>query len=143
MKSTPIKLPEYIQFKNLKVIKIYVKVGDKLRRGDLLMEVAAPNVLIEVPCPYDGLIASIKRKIGDRIPPGSELGITINSGYSLNFYLEQRITDFRFTKPRTNLLIPEKSARFCKAWSVMIDSQSRENHETSLQEQANFSHNKS
>lgn len=52
------------------VIEIYVKPGDKLKEGDPLLTLEAMKMHNLVQMPFDGKIASVLIKAGDKIPKG-------------------------------------------------------------------------
>lgn len=52
------------------VIKIAVKVGEKVEPGDLLMIFEAMKMQNKVLCPFPGVLKKINVKEGERIPKG-------------------------------------------------------------------------
>ena len=53
------------------IIDIFVKPGDKLKEGDPLLILEAMKMHNLVQMPFDGKIASVKVKVGDKIPKGT------------------------------------------------------------------------
>ncbi|RKD92773.1 biotin/lipoyl-containing protein [Mangrovibacterium diazotrophicum] len=52
------------------IIDLFVKPGDKLKEGDPLMILEAMKMHNVVQMPFDGKIATVHVKAGDRIPKG-------------------------------------------------------------------------
>lgn len=57
------------------VIKVAVKVGDKVEPGDLLMIFEAMKMQNKVYCPFPGVIKEINVKEGERIPKGFVIAV--------------------------------------------------------------------
>ncbi|WP_163716596.1 acetyl-CoA carboxylase biotin carboxyl carrier protein subunit [Mangrovibacterium lignilyticum] len=53
------------------IIDVFVKPGDKLKEGDPLLILEAMKMHNLVQMPFDGKIATIKVKAGDKIPKGT------------------------------------------------------------------------
>ncbi len=62
------------------LIKLHVKVGDKVKEGDTLMEVQTAKANVEIPSPVTGTILEIKFKEGDTIHVGDVVLIIDTSG---------------------------------------------------------------
>lgn len=56
-----------------KIIKVFVKTGDKVKKGDLLLILEAMKMEYKVLAPQDGSIQKIFFKEGERISQGEEL----------------------------------------------------------------------
>jgi 3-methylcrotonyl-CoA carboxylase alpha subunit len=56
-----------------RVVKIAVTVGDRVRRGDLIMTVEAMKMEMPVKAPRDGTVAAIACREGELVQPGSVL----------------------------------------------------------------------
>ena len=52
------------------IIDLFIKPGDKLKEGDPLLILEAMKMHNVVQMPFDGKIASVHIKAGDRIPKG-------------------------------------------------------------------------
>ncbi|MBF0286949.1 MAG: 2-oxo acid dehydrogenase subunit E2 [SAR324 cluster bacterium] len=53
------------------VISVLVKVGDKIKRGDSLVEVETDKATVEIPSDKSGKVISVSVKAGDKIQPGN------------------------------------------------------------------------
>jgi len=62
------------------LIKLHVKIGDKVKEGDTLMEVQTAKANVEIPSPVAGTILEIKFKEGDTIHVGDVVLIIDTSG---------------------------------------------------------------
>ena len=69
-KWEPPKLKELKSFIPGTIIKVAIKVGDKVEPGDLLMIFEAMKMQSKVLCPFPGVIKAINVKEGERIPKG-------------------------------------------------------------------------
>ncbi len=56
-----------------KIIKIFVKAGDQVKKGDLLLILEAMKMEHQVMTPQDGTIQKILFKEGERVSQGEEL----------------------------------------------------------------------
>ena len=68
-----IRLPDIGDFKNVPIIEILVKPGDKMIAEQPLMTLESDKATLEVPAPSDGVIEEIKVKVGDRVSEGDLL----------------------------------------------------------------------
>lgn len=69
------KLKELKSFIPGTIIKVAVKVGDKVQPGDLLMIFEAMKMQNKVLCPFPGVIKAINVKEGERIPKGFVIAV--------------------------------------------------------------------
>ena len=73
-----VKVPDIGDFKNIPVIEVLVKAGDKVEREDSLITLESDKATMEVPSPAAGIIKELKIKPGDRLSEGS-LILTLES----------------------------------------------------------------
>jgi pyruvate dehydrogenase E2 component (dihydrolipoamide acetyltransferase) len=66
-----IKVPDIGDFKDVPVIEIFVKPGDKVKAEDPLVALESDKATMEVPSPRDGVVKSVVVKIGDKVSEGS------------------------------------------------------------------------
>ena len=79
---TDIKVPELAESISEACIDTWeVKVGDQVKAGQGLVGIETDKVLIEIPAPTDGVIASIVKKDGDDVESEEVIG-TIEAGGS-------------------------------------------------------------
>ena len=66
-----IKVPDIGDFKDVPVIEIFVKPGDKVKAEDPLVALESDKATMEVPSPRDGIVRSVVVKIGDKVSEGA------------------------------------------------------------------------
>jgi pyruvate dehydrogenase E2 component (dihydrolipoyllysine-residue acetyltransferase) len=65
-----IKVPDIGDFKDVPVIEIFVKPGDKVKAEDPLVALESDKATMEVPSPRDGVVKSVIAKVGDKVSEG-------------------------------------------------------------------------
>ncbi|MFL2890179.1 MAG: pyruvate dehydrogenase (acetyl-transferring), homodimeric type [Pelagibacteraceae bacterium] len=73
-----IAVPDIGDFKDVEVIEILVKPGDKVIKNDPIVTIESDKSSVEIPSPSDGEIKDLKVKIGDKVSEGSILAIIEN-----------------------------------------------------------------
>ncbi len=76
--SINIPVPDIGDFKDVEIIEILVKPGDKIKKNDPIVTLESDKSSVEVPSPFEGKISELKVKIGDKVSKGSILA-TIES----------------------------------------------------------------
>ena len=66
-----IKVPDIGDFKDVPVIEIFVKPGDKVKAEDPLVALESDKATMEVPSPRDGVVKSLVVKVGDKVSEGA------------------------------------------------------------------------
>jgi pyruvate dehydrogenase E2 component (dihydrolipoamide acetyltransferase) len=66
-----IKVPDIGDFKDVPVIEIFVKPGDKVKAEDPLVALESDKATMEVPAPRDGEVKSVVVKVGDKVSEGT------------------------------------------------------------------------
>jgi dihydrolipoamide dehydrogenase len=66
-----IKVPDIGDFKNIPVIEVLVKPGERINKEDALITLESDKATMEVPSPQSGVIREIKVKVGDKLSEGS------------------------------------------------------------------------
>jgi pyruvate dehydrogenase E2 component (dihydrolipoamide acetyltransferase) len=66
-----IKVPDIGDFKNVPVIEIFVKPGDKVKAEDPLVALESDKATMEVPSPREGVVKSVVVKVGDKVSEGA------------------------------------------------------------------------
>ena len=72
-----ILVPNIGDFKNVEIIEVLVKEGDKINKGDPIITLESDKSSVEVPSAINGSIEKVKIKIGDKVSEG-DLILTIN-----------------------------------------------------------------
>ena len=76
-----VKVPDIGDFKNIPVIEVLVKPGDKVEKEDSLITLESDKATMEVPSPAAGVIKELRIKPGDKLSEGS-LILTLESASS-------------------------------------------------------------
>ena len=76
---TEVRVPDIGDFKDVPVIEVLVKAGDKVKPEDPLVSLESDKATMDVPAPAAGTVKDIKVKIGDKVSEGS-LILLLDSG---------------------------------------------------------------
>src|SRR5882672_10701093 len=68
---TEVRVPDIGDFKDVPVIEVMVKAGDKVKPEDPLVTLESDKATLEVPAPAAGTVAQVKIKVGDKVSEGS------------------------------------------------------------------------
>ena len=66
-----VKVPDIGDFKNIPVIEVLVKPGDKVEKEDSLITLESDKATMEVPSPAAGVVRELRIKPGDKLSEGS------------------------------------------------------------------------
>ncbi len=77
--SKDILVPNIGDFKDVEVIEVLVKIGQKIKKNDSLITIESDKSSVEVPSTSDGVIEKINMKIGDKVSEG-DLILTVDEG---------------------------------------------------------------
>ena len=66
-----IRVPDIGDFKDVPVIEVLVRPGDRVKKEDPLIALESEKATMEVPSPNEGVIGSVAVKIGDKVSQGS------------------------------------------------------------------------
>ncbi|MDR5792674.1 dihydrolipoyllysine-residue acetyltransferase [Caballeronia sp. LZ008] len=69
--SVEVKVPDIGDFKDIPVIEIAVKVGDKVEKEQSLVTLESDKATMDVPSPASGTVKELKVKIGDTVSEGT------------------------------------------------------------------------
>ncbi|MGH8373457.1 MAG: dihydrolipoyllysine-residue acetyltransferase [Gammaproteobacteria bacterium] len=70
-KTVEIKVPDIGNFKDVDVIEVMVKAGDKVEKEQGLITIETDKAAMDVPAPFAGTVKSMKLKTGDKVSEGS------------------------------------------------------------------------
>ncbi len=70
MATTEVKVPDIGDFKDVEVIEVHVKAGDRLAAEDPMITLESDKASMEVPAPAAGEVKKVKVKAGDRVSEG-------------------------------------------------------------------------
>ncbi|OAS27408.1 2-oxo acid dehydrogenase subunit E2 [Methylobacterium platani] len=80
--SLPVALPDIGDFKDVPVVEILVKPGDRIAVDDLLISIESDKATMEVPSPVAGVVAEILVAPGTRVSQGTPILMVDTSGES-------------------------------------------------------------
>jgi len=66
-----VKVPDIGDFKNIPVIEVLVKPGDRVSKEAALVTLESDKATMEVPSPAAGVVKEIRVKVGDKVSEGS------------------------------------------------------------------------
>ncbi|WP_303395613.1 biotin/lipoyl-containing protein, partial [Pandoraea sp. PE-S2T-3] len=66
-----VKVPDIGDFKDLPVIEVLVKAGDKIDAEQALITLESDKATMDVPSPVAGVIKALSLKVGDEVSEGS------------------------------------------------------------------------
>src|SRR5258707_15069520 len=75
MAAIEIRVPDIGDFKDVPVIELQVKPGDKVQKEDSLVTLESDKATMEVPSTHAGTVKEIKVKIGDKVSKGTLIAI--------------------------------------------------------------------
>jgi pyruvate dehydrogenase E2 component (dihydrolipoamide acetyltransferase) len=64
-------VPDIGDFKEVEVIEVLVKPGDAVSKEQSLVTLESDKATMEIPSPSDGVVQSVKLKVGDKVSKGS------------------------------------------------------------------------
>ncbi|MGQ0502482.1 MAG: dihydrolipoyllysine-residue acetyltransferase [Panacagrimonas sp.] len=73
-----VKVPDIGDFKNIPVIEVLVKPGDRIDREAALVTLESDKATMDVPAPAAGVVKEVRVKVGDKVSEGS-LVLTLES----------------------------------------------------------------
>src|SRR6186997_1169537 len=79
-KLLEVKVPDIGDFKNIPVIEVMVKPGDRVKKEDPLVTLESDKATVEVPAPAAGVVRELKIKVGDKVSKDTPLLMLEQSG---------------------------------------------------------------
>jgi pyruvate/2-oxoglutarate dehydrogenase complex dihydrolipoamide acyltransferase (E2) component len=73
MSTMEVRVPDIGDFKDVPVIEVLVKAGDRVKKNDSLITLESEKASMEVPAGADGVVQDVKVKVGDRVSEGSTI----------------------------------------------------------------------
>jgi pyruvate/2-oxoglutarate dehydrogenase complex dihydrolipoamide acyltransferase (E2) component len=77
-----VRVPNIGDFKEVEVIELMVKPGDRVQPEQSLITVESDKATMEIPAPGSGIVREVKVKVGDKVSEGS-IVLTMDSEASL------------------------------------------------------------
>ncbi|MFM0321219.1 dihydrolipoyllysine-residue acetyltransferase [Caballeronia glebae] len=69
--TVEVKVPDIGDFKDIPIIEIAVKVGDKVEKEQSLVTLESDKATMDVPSPASGTVKELKVKVGDNVSEGT------------------------------------------------------------------------
>jgi pyruvate/2-oxoglutarate dehydrogenase complex dihydrolipoamide acyltransferase (E2) component len=68
-----VRVPDIGDFKDVPVIEVLVKAGDRVKKNDSLITLESEKASMEVPAQADGIVQDVKVKVGDKVAAGTPI----------------------------------------------------------------------
>jgi pyruvate dehydrogenase E2 component (dihydrolipoamide acetyltransferase) len=68
-------LPDIGNFKDVAVIEVFVKPGDRVQAEDPLLTLESDKATMDIPAPYAGIVRELKVASGDKVSQGSPIAV--------------------------------------------------------------------
>ena len=134
MQDKEIKVPNIGDFKDVEVIEVLVLENKSIKQDDPIITIESDKSSVEIPSIFDGVVKSIKVKVGDKVSEGSVI-LTLNvkeeelkekkekNNLKKNEKINQIIEEKKLTKSNiTNITSASPKARkFARELGVEID----------------------
>jgi dihydrolipoamide dehydrogenase len=70
---TEVKVPDIGDFKDVEIIEVLVKPGDRVEKETSLITLESDKATIEIPSPQAGIVKELRVKLGDKVSQGSPI----------------------------------------------------------------------
>ena len=101
-----VKVPDIGDFKDVAVIEVFVKAGDKIEAEQSLIALETDKAAMEVPSPSAGVVKSLQVKVGDKISQGNVI-LTLERTEERGLKTETRTQTAAPTLPQPSALSPQ------------------------------------
>jgi len=71
VETLEVRVPDIGDFKDVPVIEVFVKAGDRVKREDPLISLESDKATMDVPSPAAGTVTAVSAKLGDKVSEGS------------------------------------------------------------------------
>jgi len=68
-----VKVPDIGDFKDVEIIEVLVKPGDRVEKEASLITLESDKATIEIPSPHAGVVKELRVKLGDKVSQGSPI----------------------------------------------------------------------
>jgi dihydrolipoamide dehydrogenase len=75
-----VKVPDIGDFKDVEIIEVLVKPGDRVEKEASLITLESDKATIEIPSPQAGVVKELRVKLGDKVSQGSPILLLEESG---------------------------------------------------------------
>ena len=109
MSKKDIKVPNIGEFKDVEVIEVLIKEGQKIKKNDPLITIESDKSSVEIPSSDEGTVISLNVKIGDKVSEGDKI-IEIESEKELKEIEVEKSTKIQSLKEAHKKEIKESKA---------------------------------
>ena len=75
MAATEVKVPDIGDFKDVPVIEVFVKPGDRIGKDESLVTLESDKATMEVPSSHSGVVKEVRIKLGDKVSQGTVIAL--------------------------------------------------------------------
>ena len=68
-----IKVPNIGEFKDVEVIEVLIKKGQKIKKNDPLITIESDKSSVEIPSTLEGIVKTLNLKVGDKVSEGDKI----------------------------------------------------------------------
>tara|TARA_B100000963_G_scaffold272663_1_gene240851 strand:- start:202 stop:501 length:300 start_codon:yes stop_codon:yes gene_type:complete len=73
MSKKDVNVPNIGEFKDVEIIEVLVKKGQKIKKNDPLITIESDKSSVEIPASDDGTVISLNVKVGDKVSEGDKI----------------------------------------------------------------------
>ena len=110
MSKKNIKVPNIGEFKDVEIIEVLIKKGQKIRKNDPLITIESDKSSVEIPSSDDGIVISLNVKIGDKVSEGDKI-IEIESEKEIDEISAKELSKNQPTKKQKNEVIKNNDSK--------------------------------
>ena len=99
MLKKDIKVPNIGEFKDVEIIEVLIKKGQKIKKNDPLITIESDKSSVEIPSLEDGTVVSLHVKIGDKVSEGDEI---------IEIETEESLKEINKTELPKNIVVNEE-----------------------------------
>ncbi len=124
MSKKDIKVPNIGEFKDVEVIEVLVKKDQAIKKNDPLITIESDKSSVEIPSIDDGIISSVKVKVGDKVSEGDKI---LEIELSKDFIKDkpQELTDVINTEDNFQEIKPQKKENIQQRNLIIKDFSSK------------------
>ena len=104
-----VKVPDIGDYKDVPVIEVFVKPGDRVNAEESLITVESDKATMEVPSPASGVVKELKVKVGDKVSQGS-LVVVLEAAGAAAIPAEQKAVPPQAAAPAPQAAAPAPQA---------------------------------
>src|SRR5438309_6228424 len=71
MATVEVKVPDIGDFKEVEVVEVLVKPGERIQKEQSLLTLESDKATMEIPSSHEGVVKELRTKIGDKVSKGS------------------------------------------------------------------------